>query len=200
MRIIDINSKLNIGALFASVLLITGCATKQPAPQVSHEEQSRSHVDGTDAFVADPDHAKIVMTTSGMPMFVRFLTSTSDQACTAFQPVGTVFDSGRGVILPGIAHLTEKVNKAVLRAKPSRTIIAEPGVPIQVEGIYGDDTDPGSNSCGPLVSSLTPEKGHVYHVNFHFNGKQSCAQSTTDVTDLDHPVHVGTWLECGSKR
>lgn len=129
-------------------------------------------------------------------MAVGFSTSTSDQACTGFQSVGAVFDSGRGALLPSIASLTEKLNKAVLRTETSRAVNVKPGVQIQVKGLYGDDMDRRSDSCGPFVTALVPEKGHVYHVNFAFDGTQSCSQSMTDITVRDHPVSVGRPLHC----
>lgn len=129
-------------------------------------------------------------------MAVGFSTSTSKQACTGFQHVGTVFDSGREVLLPSIARLTEKLNKAVMRSETSRTMRLQPGIEVQVKGVHGDEMDHHSDSCGPFVTSFVPEKGHTYHVNFAFDGTQSCSQSMTDITVRDHPVSVGRPLDC----
>jgi tetratricopeptide (TPR) repeat protein len=168
-------------------------ASHRTGEQEAHKDAAQAEI------VADApkDGAKVVFTTSGMPMPVGFSTSTSDQACTGFQRVGTVFDSGRGVLLPSIARLTEKLNKAVMKSETSRTVDVQPGVQIQVKGLYGDDMDRHSDSCGPFVTSFVPEKGHTYHVNFAFNGTQSCSQSMTDITVRDHPVSVGRPLHCG---
>lgn len=199
MRLTSNSSKQTAAATLIAAFIVAGCASKQAGPQGTHEQMSRINAAPT-AFVPDPDHAKVVFTTSGMPMLAVFYTSTSETPCEGFQRVGTVFDSGRRVLLPGIARLTEKLNKAVLRAETSRTINVEPGVPVQLEGKFGDETDPHSDSCGPIVSLLTPEKGHVYHVNFDFNGRQSCSLGTVDVTDAEHPAPVHGFLNCEKPR
>lgn len=187
-----------IFAIFASTFLIAGCATRHAASHRAGEQEAQKEVARTEIVADAPkDGAKVVFTTSGMPMPVNFSTSTSDEACTGFQRVGSVFDSGRGILLPSIARLTEKLNKAVMKAETSRTVSVEPGMQLQVKGLYGDDMDSHSASCGPFVTSFVPEKGHTYHVNFAFNGTQSCSQSMTDITVHDHPVSVGRPLYCG---
>ncbi|HEY1212737.1 MAG TPA: tetratricopeptide repeat protein [Bryobacteraceae bacterium] len=181
----------------ASIILVTGCATRHATSHSTGEQEAQNGASHTAiAAEAPKDGAQILFTTSGMPMAVSFSTSTSDEACSGFQRVGTVFDSGRGVILPSIARLTEKLNKAVMKTETSRTVNVEPGVQIQVKGLYGDDMDHRFDSCGPFVTSLVPEKGHTYHVNFAFNARQSCSQSMTDITVRDHPVPAGRPLHC----
>jgi len=186
-----------ICAMLASVILIMGCATRHATSHRTGEEEAQKNAAHAEIVADSPkDGTKLVFTTSGMPMAVGFSTSTSKQACTGFQHVGTVFDSGRQVLLPSIARLTEKLNKAVMRSETSRTMDVQPGIQIQVKGLYGDDNDRRSNSCGPFVTSFVPEKGHTYHVNFAFDGTQSCSQSMTDITVRDHPVLVGRPLHC----
>jgi len=136
------------------------------------------------------DNAKIVFTTSGSPAPVTFWTSTSDKECTGFMPVGRVFYSGRGKILPWIASATEAANKAVLRTSASRTVMVQPDVPVQVRGVGSCDN---RYETTVVTSSFVPEKGHTYHVNFAY---ESCSQDVTDITVQYHPVPVGHPLSC----
>ncbi|RDK03356.1 hypothetical protein DLM46_07425 [Paraburkholderia lacunae] len=149
--------------------------------------------------VADPNAATLTFTSSGMPMIVAYSMSQSPRICSSsdFKPVGRVFHSGREVLLPWIAHLTELGNKGLLRTETVREQHVQPGVPIQVKGVFGSEVpDRRYDSCGPLVAAFTPEPGHKYHVNFAFQGKSSCSQSLMDVTDSDHPVPAGHAVAC----
>ncbi|KVP65298.1 hypothetical protein [Burkholderia ubonensis] len=183
----------------ASVLALTSCAhrpkpVRAPASRVARRP-------AVDADAANPDRAKLVFTTSGMPMIVLYSISTAIPACEGFEPVGKVFDSGRSVLLPWIARFTEKTHK-LLRAEISRQKYVEPGVTLQVQGGSGptDELSPRYWSCGPIVTVFTPEKGRTYSVNFNFQGTASCSQRVTDITDPAHPVPVGQGLQCKIPR
>ncbi len=132
-------------------------------------------------------------------MAMVYWKSTAEQACEGFERIGSVFDSGRDVLLPWIAHMTERMNKAIGHTEISRTIYVKPGVTVQVKGMSGteDRTMPGY-SCGPIVTAFTPEKGHSYLVDFDYQGTQSCSQRITDVTASDSPTPVGQRVTCGT--
>jgi tetratricopeptide (TPR) repeat protein len=186
-----------LATTLALLLALTGCAHRQPRPDSASAQKKQHRVKQADAEKpADPTAAKLTFTSSGMPMAVGYWTSTSTQMCDAFQPVGRVFDSGRKVLLPWIANMTEKMNKAVLHNEVSRTQYVQPGVPIQVKGVSGNPDDRRFDSCGPLVTLFTPEPGKKYVVDFDFNGRASCSQSVMDVTDPDHPVPAGRPVAC----
>lgn len=200
MSVTELLPTRTVCATLVSIVLIAGCATKHVASHRADKRVAHKDASQTENIAETPkDGAKVVFTASGMPMIVRFSTSTSDSACYGFQPVGNVYDGVRGGLLPSVARLTQKLNKAFLRAKTSRTVNVQAGVPIQVQGLFGDDTDHRFSSCGPLVTAFTPETGHTYNVDFAFNGTQSCSQSLTDVTVRDKPVPVGRPLHCGSR-
>lgn len=180
----------------ASVLALAGCAHRPKPPRDPASRAARTPAADTDA--ANPDRAKLVFTTSGMPMVVSYSISSAIPACEGFERVGNVFDSGRAVLLPWIARMTEKTHKALMRAEISRERYVEPGVTLQVQGGSGvtDDRIAHDWSCGPIVTTFTPEKGRTYSVNFDFQGTASCSQRVTDITDPAHPVPVGRGLQC----
>ncbi|MGN6316459.1 hypothetical protein [Trinickia sp.] len=130
-------------------------------------------------------------------MVMMYWMSAAPRACEGFEPVGRVFDSGRGILLPGIARLTERVNKVAAHAEISRTRYVKPGMTIQVKGLSGsEEPQVGDYSCGPIVTALTPEKGHSYLVDFDYQGTRSCSQRITDVTDPGDPIRVGQAVTC----
>lgn len=195
-------SSIKIATLTIAVTLaLAGCAHRHPASDGSIAKENKvRRTRTTTATAANSDDAKLVFKSSGMPMQVMYWTSTAEQSCEAFQPVGRVFDSGRGVLLPGIARMTERLNKAVLKTETSRVRYLTPGQTIQIKGTSGSkdgEVTPGY-SCGPIVTALTPEKGHSYVVDFDFQGTQSCSQHVTDVTDPDHSVAAGQVVTCGT--
>lgn len=184
----------------ASVLALSGCAHRPKPPRDPASRAARRPAADTDA--ANPDRAKLVFTSSGMPMIVSYSISSAIPACEGFERVGAVFDSGRAVLLPWIARMTEKAHKTLLRTEVSRVRYVEPGVTLQVQGGSGetDELIPRYWSCGPIVTTFTPEKGRTYSVNFDFQGTASCSQRVTDITDPAHPVPVGQALQCKFPR
>jgi hypothetical protein len=73
------------------------------------------------AVTANSTDPNVVFRSKGMPMAVMYSVSSSPQACQGFERVGRVFDSGRGVLLPWIANLSEKANKRIGRTEVSRS-------------------------------------------------------------------------------
>jgi tetratricopeptide (TPR) repeat protein len=193
---------LTIATTLASMLALSGCAHRRPPADPAAVQQQETRTRRLKAEDApDPNAAKLTFTSSGMPMGVMFWKSTSTQACSGFEPVGHVFHSGREVLLPGIANLTEKLNKALLRNETSREQYLQPGVPVQVKGLFGAEVpDRHSDSCGPIVTSFIPEPGRKYSVNFAFHGRRSCSQSVVDITDQDHPSPVGRPVACPKRQ
>ncbi|WP_197387262.1 hypothetical protein [Ralstonia pseudosolanacearum] len=131
-------------------------------------------------------------------MAVMYSVSISPQACQGFDRVGSVFDSGRGTLLPWIANLTEKANKGINRTETSRERQVQAGTPIQVKGYSrwsnssanALQTTTWSQSCGPLVTTFTPEASKTYLVEFEFSGTNRCQQQVSDITDPEQPTPV----------
>lgn len=161
----------------------TGAASDKPAEEASQ--------------TPNPDDAKVVFTTSGMPMPAKFWISKSTKACEQFEPIGAVIDDGKKVLLPWIAKMNRNLNKLVMHGETSRDQYVKVGEPVQVKGLSGSEDRYGKEySCGPIVSAFTPQKGRTYSVNFDFQGTQSCSQSVKDVTDPDHPTPVAYVVAC----
>lgn len=186
-------TKLTTATAIASILALTGCAHREPSTEKAAARKERRHAKKMQkARAVNTDESKLIFKTSGMPMPVMYWKSSSAQACEGFEPVGKVFDSGRQALQPWIANMTEKLNKGVLRTDVAREQYVQPGVPIQVKGLSGPEEKNlyTSYSCGPIVTSFTPEKGRTYLVDFDFQGVKSCRQLVTDITDPDHPAPV----------
>src|SRR5690349_4994971 len=113
---------LTLTLTLASVLGLAACAHRQPSEGdavTKRVKARRTRPATTVASPANSDDAKVVFKSSGMPMVMMYWMSAAPRACEGFEPVGRVFDSGRGILLPGIAHLTERVNKVAAHAEIS---------------------------------------------------------------------------------
>jgi tetratricopeptide (TPR) repeat protein len=199
------SSIFTAATLCSLTLLISGCAHRHRSASDTAAGSATSQVSTLDQkapLSSHPDDAKVVFRSKGMPMPVMYWTSDSVTQCDGFQPVGRIFDSGRDVLLPWIAKMTESLNKGVMRTEVSRERRLKPGVPVQVKGLMGapmDDglPDPRYSRCGPLVTAFTPGKARTYLVEFLFNGTQSCSQRVSDITDAAQPAVVDTYpLQC----
>ncbi|NML32841.1 tetratricopeptide repeat protein [Paraburkholderia antibiotica] len=186
-------------------LLLSGCAHQHHSTASTAAGTVVPQVPAADresALSSNADDAKLIFRSKGMPMGVMYWTSESATQCAGFQPVGKVFDSGRDVLLPWIARMTESFNKGIDRTEVSREQILKPGTPIQVKGLTGASTPDGSPDtrypyCGPLVTTFTPEKARTYLVEFVFNGTQSCSQRVSDITNPAKLAAVETQpLQC----
>jgi hypothetical protein len=190
----------SIAMAVASSVIFIGCAYAQAPADDTNTTLTGAASDkrADDASTPpNPDDAKVVFTTSGMPIPAKFWVSKSPKACEQFEPVGAVIDDGKKVLLPWIAKMNNKLNKLVMHGETSRDQYVKAGEPVQVKGLSGSEDRYGKGySCGPIVSAFTPQKGRTYSVNFDFQGTQSCSQSVKDVTDPDHPTPVAYAVAC----
>ena len=178
-------------------IALAGCAHRHHADADNEQSNNAVRVDKDAAAPpVNSDGAKVVFQSTGMPTLVTYSVSTSGKTCEGFDPVGRVFDSSRGVLLPWIAKLTEKTNKAVLRTEVSRTRDVQADVPLQIRGYsqWTASSDPKiirQNSCGPVETTFVPKKGRTYLVKFAFLGGNQCEQRLSDITDAgDTPLAV----------
>jgi len=181
--------------IMPSVLLafVAGCASKAPS---DYKEPAIATV------AVDSEHARIVMRSAGMPMSVNYSISASPNTCEDFSWVGRVFHSGREVLLPWIANLTEKSRKAISRDLPQVEQVVLADRPVQIKGHSGwSDTSAqmtSSGSCGPLTSQFTPASGKTYLVEFRFSGTRSCTQKVYEIDAAEQrlPVAQVEPLQC----
>lgn len=163
--------------------LVTGCA----AP-VNYKEPAIATV------AVDSTQARIVMRSAGMPMSVGYAVSTAPNACEDFTPVGRVFHSGREVLLPWIANLTEKSRKAVMKDLPQVDKVVPAGQPVQIKGYSAwsntSQQMTTAGSCGPLTSQFTPAGGKTYLVEFRFSGASDCAQGVYEIDATEQRLPV----------
>jgi hypothetical protein len=130
--------------------------------------------------------AKLVIKSTGMPAGVEYSLSFAEQDCEGFDRLGAVFHSGREVLLPWIAKMTEKAQKKFNQQDTKLEKLVRVGEPIQIKG-YSQWTDSNAfmtstKSCGPLVSKFTPEGTKTYLVEFSFENS-SCVQRVFDITN-----------------
>ncbi|MHA6885010.1 hypothetical protein [Ralstonia pseudosolanacearum] len=193
--------------IFAMLFSVAGCAHRK-SPDSGVEKRGRVRGVESGGDVASGDDSKLIFKSRGMPAIVAYSISSSPQNCQGFERVGRVFDSGRGVLLPWIANLTEKANKGINRAEVSRERNVKAGVPIQVMG-YSRWSNSSANalqttiwsqSCGPLVTSFKPGASRTYLVEFVFGGANGCQQQISDITNPEQPIPVAeqSTLSCES--
>ena len=123
---------------------------------------------------------------TGAPMHVTFEMSTSEEDCDGFKRIGRVFDSGRGVLLPWIAKMTEGANRAVMGTRTEVTRKAAGNQPVQIRG----KSSWGGGSCGPITMKFIPEPSKSYLVEFAFAGNSACSQRVFDITDSAQKIAV----------
>lgn len=168
--------------LVAGLFAISGCASKSP------EKDAGAYGDAVASVIKPSEqHAQIIFKTSGAPMIVEFSMGPFNAAGEGLRPVGRVFDSGREVLLPWIAKLTEKANRGLVGALTSRSVLVAAGQLIQIRGESEWSDSDGiirrSGACGPLISYVVPAGARSYLVVFKFNGHVSCNQEIYDITD-----------------
>jgi hypothetical protein len=149
-------------AIVLAATIMAGCAT-QPAR----------------TYVAKKDDPKLILKSTGMPMNVEYSISSSDVACENFENVGTVHDSGRDVLLPWIANLTEKLNRVPLQLESA--VSANKQVQVKGYGKWYDSTSSGT--CGPIVTLFTPSESRTYLVEFVWEGTVRCSSRVSDITN-----------------
>lgn len=155
-------SKQLCRASVAIVFVLSGCAVPTPRTYTAKEN--------------DP---KLIMKSTGMPMNVEYAINSSEVNCENFEYVGMVRDSGRGVLLPWIANLTERLNKVPTQL--DSMVPADKKVQIRSYWKWYDGTSKGS--CGPLVTTFTPHASGTYLVEFVWEGTASCTSRVFDITN-----------------
>ena len=148
--------------------------------------------------VADAEHAKIIMKSTGFPHPVQFSVRRSSDVDQRAEVLGTVVDSGRGKVFGWIAKLNEVANSAAVKRFPQLEVQADSGQAIEV---IGESRVYDSNrylyvprivySCGPMSSTFKPEKQKVYLVEFVIIGA-GCEQHVYDITRPTERVPVVT--------
>jgi len=124
--------------------LVAGCASKAPS---DYQEPAVA------TAAVDSEHSRIVMRSAGMPMSVNYAISASPDACQDFSQVGRVFHSGREVLLPWIANMTEKSRKAVARDLPQVEQVVLADRPVQIKGYSG-----WSDTSAQMTSSALADR------------------------------------------
>jgi hypothetical protein len=144
--------------------LLLGCTTVPPDPPRN--------------YVGKSNDAILVVRSTDMPMGVEFSVSASAKACDGFESIGVVRDSGRGVLLPWIARLTDRLSSAPVERRAS----IPAGQVVQVKG-YGSWRDSaGSGYCGPLVAKFPVVSGSTYLVEFVWKGTSACSIRVADTS------------------
>ncbi|SMG29099.1 hypothetical protein [Cedecea sp. NFIX57] len=164
--------KLNLSAGAACVMLglLTGCTEGVP----KYKEPPVATV------AVKNNQARIVFRSAGMPMTVNYAVNSSTPTSEGFTPIGRVFHSGREVLLPWIATMTENARKTISdeQLQIEKTVDAEHRIRIRGMSAWSDYDQHihTSGSCGPLFSQFIPEGGSTYLVEFRFKGTDSCSQ------------------------
>ncbi|MCQ2999155.1 hypothetical protein NLO98_05225 [Pseudomonas syringae] len=147
--------------------------------------------------VADAEHAKIIMRSTGFTYPVLFSVRRSADPDQRPEVLGRVVDSGRGKVFGWIAKMSEVANSAAVKRFPQLEVQADPGQSIEVigesrvikdGGIFPDSV---TYDCGPMRSTFKPEKQKTYLVEFVIIGK-GCEQHVYDVTQPNTRVPVST--------
>lgn len=182
------------GMVLLALGVISGCSNLgKPYSQIDPAgalEDTRKHNGYYSLKSVKPGTAKLVMRSDGDPKDVLFSISSDEAVCGGFKELGTTRDSGRGVIYPWIADLSE-----IGRRGPVGFVASDltPGQTIVVRGHGSGVTTARFDRCGPRYSQFTPQENHAYLAQFTWTRK-GCQQSIADVTDPDAPVPVGVAL------
>jgi len=184
----------NIGILVLALHLVTGCSNLGKSYSEIDPEGAladiRKHNGYFSLQTVTPGTAKLVLRSERFPANVSFSMSDAEETCD-FKDLGSVRDSGRGVVYPWIADLTESLRPGT---KPSGFIATDlvPGGRVLIRG-YGSwagfGSTPLSGECGPLLSEFTPVANRAYLVRFTWEGGY-CRQRVFDATDPDAPIPV----------
>lgn len=154
---------IRTSTLFALVTLLSACAMPDPPRN----------------YTAQANDARLVLKSINMPMNVDYSVSSSTARCDGFEKVGTVRDSGRGTLLPGIAKMTNVFNKTPTQLDAKVPV----DKPVQVKG-YGNWFDGASKgACGPLVAKFSVDPSASYLVEFVWSGTVACTLRVSDVSD-----------------
>ena len=140
----------------------------------------------------DADHAKVIMKAYGGTNPVEFAVLREGDPDQRMETLGTVMDTGEGRVFNWIAKLNQTVASAGFKRFPQLEIQADPGKKLTVSGSARSQGNGAFYSCGPVMSTFSPEKARVYLVEFQFRlNRSSCAQQVFDITDPRSRVLIG---------
>ncbi|AOE63725.1 hypothetical protein LOY64_03770 [Pseudomonas corrugata] len=148
--------------------------------------------------VADAEHAKVIMKSTGFPHPVQFSVRRSSDTDQRAEVLGTVVDSGRGKVFGWIAKMNEVTNSAAVKRFPQLEMQVDPGQTVEVIGesrVYDSNyyryAERVVYECGPMNSTFKPEKQKVYLVEFVII-EAGCEQHVYDVTQPQERIPVAS--------
>ncbi len=184
-------------ALLSLVLALCACQSNQRDSSPSLLKDGIQLRQKTVAV--DAEHAKVIMKASGGTNPVEFAIHREGDPDSRMEKLGTVMDTGEGKVLNWIAKLNQTVASAGFKRFPQLEIQADPGKKLTVSSSAGSQGNGVYYSCGPVMSTFSPEKAKVYLVEFQFkDGRSTCAQQVFDITDPANRVLIegsGEWFE-----
>ena len=140
----------------------------------------------------DAEHAKVIMKASGGTNPVEFAIRREGDPDQRLETLGTVMDTGEGKVFNWIAKLNQTVASAGFKRFPQLEIQADPGKKLTVSSSARSQGNGAYYSCGPVMSTFSPQKAKVYLVEFQFKFDRSgCAQQVFDITDPANRVLIG---------
>ncbi|MGK3120090.1 hypothetical protein QZH44_04530 [Pseudomonas corrugata] len=148
--------------------------------------------------VADAEHAKVIMKSTGFPHPVQFSVRRSSDTDQRAEVLGTVVDSGRGKVFGWIAKMNKVTNSAAVKRFPQLEMQVDPGQTVEVIGesrVYDSNyyryAERVVYECGPMNSTFKPEKQKVYLVEFVII-EAGCEQHVYDVTQPQERIPVAS--------
>lgn len=178
-----------------SLLVLQACSLGKPYSEIdpARAAQDVRTSNGYLALKSVPEgSSKLVLRSTGAPRPVEFSFCESIDSCEKRTNLGSVANSGQGVVYPWIARLNAKANGAG-NLKPYLQQLAMPGRTIAVRGFgtWSGGMGPGqgfvTGKCGPVYSTLTPQEGRAYVIEFQWEN-DTCRQAVFDATNPDDPV------------
>lgn len=165
---------ISVTALVALFLFgLIGCAHHPSQPQ---DAQASPNPVPAATELPDAQHAKLVFRSDGEGIPVAFKFSNSTKDCDAFERVGNVFHSGREVLTPWVARMTEGLAKIQGIATERQKIVAA-DAPVQIWS-----QSPTFNR--PLVLRFTPMGSRTYLVlDLLLNNRGDHVQQIFDITN-----------------
>lgn len=140
----------------------------------------------------DAEHAKVIMKAYGGTTPVEFSIRREGDPDQRMETLGTVMDTGEGRVFNWIAKLNQTVASAGFKRFPQLEIQADPGKQLTVASTANNRGNGVYYSCGPVMSTFSPEKAKVYLVEFQFKLEPSaCALQVFDITDPGNRVLIG---------
>lgn len=164
------------------LFLLGGCAhpsSKSDAGDVSANRE----LPGKPESSPDAQHARLIFKTDGAGIPVIFKFSNSAEDCEGFERIGSVFHSGREVLTPWVAKMTEGLAKLQGVAVERQKIVPS-DTPVQIW-----TQSPTFNR--PLALRFTPKGAKVYLVlDLLLNNRGDHVQQVFDITDAQQQIAV----------